>query len=72
MPNTTMTTEKIILIPYSALTDEASESMDQKLKQHGWTPAIYHSPEDVIIYMNEIDSAIQYDSAQFSFFIRFI
>jgi hypothetical protein len=72
MPNTTRETEKIALIPYSAFNNELKESMDQKLKEYGWNPVIDDLPEDATIYMNDMNFASQYESAQFSFFIDFI
>jgi hypothetical protein len=72
MPNTTRETEKIALVPYSAFNYDSNESMDMKLKEYGWNPVSDDLPADAIIYMNEIDSASQYNSAQFSFFLHFI
>ena len=72
MPNTIRETEKIAVIPYSALNYDSNESMDQKLREYGWNPVIEDLPEDAIIYLNGMNFASQYESAQFSFFIDFI
>lgn len=72
MPNTTRETEKIALIPHSALNCESNESIDQKLKEYGWESVIDDLPEGAIIYVNDMSFPSQYESAQFSFFINFI
>ncbi len=72
MPNTTRETEKIAVIPYSALNYESYESIDQKLKEYDWNRVVDNLPEDAVIYINDIDFASQYESTRFSFFIKYI